>query len=203
MIAIIDHTYSNIKSICNSLTFLNVPYQVISAENLSEKFTKLIIPGVGNFSKTMYNLNNSGGKEKILEFSKLKKPIMGICLGMQILASYGEESGSTEGLNLIPGTVKKINTKINEFLPHIGWNSVKIKKTHPVLEGIKNDMDFYFVHSYKFCPSDDEFTIGETIYTENFSSIVAKENIIGFQFHPEKSQKYGLKIINNFCNWNN
>ena len=182
MIAIIDHTYSNIKSICNSLTFLNVPYEVISAENLSEKFTKLIIPGVGNFSKTMYNLNNnSGGKEKIFEFSKLKKPIMGICLGMQILASYGEESGSTEGLNLIPGTVKKINTKINEFLPHIGWNSVKIKKTHPVLEGIKNDMDFYFVHSYKFCPSDDEFTIGNHLYRK-------------FQFNSCKRKYYRISI---------
>lgn len=203
MIAVIDHTYSNIKSICNSLTFLNASYEVVKAKDLSKKYSKLIIPGVGNFSKTMNNLSSTGGKEKIIEFAKSKKPIMGICLGMQILASMGEESGTTEGLNLIPGVVKKINTNINEFLPHIGWNSVKINNSHPVLDGIKNEMDFYFVHSYKFCPTNDNNTIGESFYSENFSSIVGKENIIGFQFHPEKSQKYGLKILNNFCNWKN
>lgn len=203
MIAVIDHTYSNIKSICNSLTFLNASYEVVNAKDLSEKYSKLIIPGVGNFSKTMNNLSSTGGKEKIIEFAKSKKPIMGICLGMQILASVGEESGTTEGLNLIPGVVKKINININEFLPHIGWNSVKINNSHPVLDGIKNEMDFYFVHSYKFCPRNENNTIGESFYSENFSSIVGKDNIIGFQFHPEKSQKYGLKILNNFCNWKN
>ncbi len=201
MIAVIDHNYSNLKSICNALTYLNKPYKVIEAENLDDSYSKAIIPGVGNFSKTMNGLIKSGGKQKIFEFSNTKKKIMGICLGMQILASIGEESGPTEGLNLIPGEVKKIKNNSKDYLPHIGWNTVKISQDHPVLNSIKDNMDFYFVHSYKFCPSDISYTVGETYYSQNFSSIVAKENVIGFQFHPEKSQKYGLKIIDNFCNW--
>ncbi len=201
MIAVIDHNYSNLKSICNALGFLKVSYEVIKPENLSERYSKAIIPGVGNFSKTMINLNKNSGKEKIFEFSKSKKKIMGICLGMQILASTGEESVPTKGLNLIPGNVKKIQNNSKDYLPHIGWNTVKICKDHPVLEGVKDNMDFYFVHSYKFCPTNENYIVGQTYYSEKFSSIIANENVIGFQFHPEKSQKYGLKIINNFCNW--
>jgi len=201
VIAVIDHSYSNLKSICNALGYLNLSYEVIKAENLSDNYSRAIIPGVGNFSKTMNDLIKNGGKEKIFQFSKSKKKIMGICLGMQILASLGEESGPTIGLNLIPGSVKKIETNTNDFLPHIGWNTVKICNNHPVLNGIKDGMDFYFVHSYKFCPKSESYTIGQSFYSEQFSSIIAKENVIGFQFHPEKSQKYGLKIINNFCNW--
>ncbi len=203
MIAVIDHNYSNLKSICNALGYLKISYEIIKPENLSEKYSKAIIPGVGNFSKTMNNLIKNGGKEKIFQFSKSKKKIMGICLGMQILASSGEENVPTKGLNLIPGNVKKIQNNYNDFLPHIGWNTVKILKDHPVLDGIKDNMDFYFVHSYKFCPSSENYTVGQSYYSESFSSIIAKENVIGFQFHPEKSQKYGLKIINNFCNWEN
>jgi imidazole glycerol-phosphate synthase subunit HisH len=201
VIAVIDHNYSNLKSICNALGYLNISYEVIKPETLSEKYSKAIIPGVGNFSKTMTNLIKDGGKEKIFEFSRSKKKIMGICLGMQILASTGEESGPTEGLNLIPGNVKKIQNNSKDSLPHIGWNTVKICQDHPVLNGIKDNMDFYFVHSYRFCPIIESYTIGQSFYSEKFSSIIAKENVIGFQFHPEKSQKYGLKIINNFCNW--
>ena len=203
MIAVIDNSYSNLKSISNALSFLNFSYQIIKAENLTEKYSHTIIPGVGNFSNTMQHLIKNGGKKKIIQFSKTKKPILGICLGMQILATLGDESGPTDGLNLIPGKVKKINTSQNQFLPHIGWNSVKILKNHPILEGVKNEMDFYFVHSYKFCLENKNHSIGQSLYTEIFNSIVAKDNIIGCQFHPEKSQKYGLKILKNFCNWKN
>ena len=138
----------------------------------------------------MQHLIKNGGEKKIIQFSKTKKPILGICLGMQILATLGDESGPTDGLNLIPGKVKKINTSQNQFLPHIGWNSVKILKNHPILEGVKNEMDFYFVHSYKFCLENKNHSIAQSFYTEIFNSIV-------------KSQKYGLKILKNFCNWKN
>ena len=109
---------------------------------------------------------------------------MGICLGMQILATLGDESGPTNGLNLIPGFVKKMHSIGNEYLPHIGWNSVKILKKHPVLQEIKNEMDFYFVHSYKFNLENSNYALGQTFYCENFNSIIAKDNVIGFQFHP-------------------
>tara|TARA_B100001029_G_C14963407_1_gene395865 strand:- start:195 stop:773 length:579 start_codon:yes stop_codon:yes gene_type:complete len=189
------------KSISNALTFLNFSYQIIRAENLTDKYSHAIIPGVGNFAKAMKELRKNNGDKKILQFFQSKKPIMGICLGMQLLASSGEESGPEKGLNLIPGIVKKINIDNNHYLPHIGWNSVKFTKKHFIFDGIKDEMDFYFVHSYAFNLESDKFALGKTFYYKNFNSIVANDNVIGFQFHPEKSQKYGLKILQNFCNW--
>ena len=201
MIAVIDNSYSNLKSITNALSFLNISHVVIKAGDIADNHSHLIIPGVGNFSTVMNDLKKNKEDTKIINFFKLKKPIMGICLGMQILSSLGDESGPTSGLNLIPGSVKKMHSLENEYLPHIGWNSVKILKNHPVLNEIKNEMDFYFVHSYKFNLENANHALGETFYCENFNSIVTKDNVIGFQFHPEKSQKYGLKIFQNFCNW--
>ena len=202
MIAIIDHNYINLKSISNSLSFLNVNFKIINAKDLNNEYSHVIIPGVGNYSNAMQGLRENKGDKKIIDFASTNKPVMGICLGMQLLASSGDEDGPTEGLNLIPGVVKKIKIKYQQFLPHIGWNSVKFLKDHPVLYGIKNEMDFYFVHSYSFNLNNDEHSLGKTNYNENINSIVAKDNIIGFQFHPEKSQKYGLKLLKNFCEWN-
>jgi glutamine amidotransferase len=201
MIAVIDNSYSNLKSITNALIFLDISHEVIKARDLSDKYSHAIIPGVGNFSTAMNDLKKKEEDIKIVNFFKLKKPIMGICLGMQILASLGDEGGPTNGLSLIPGSVKKMDSVDNEYLPHIGWNSVKILKNHPVLNGIKDEMDFYFVHSYKFNLENTKHALGETFYCKNFNSIVGKDNVIGFQFHPEKSQKYGLKILKNFFNW--
>ena len=201
MIAVIDNDCSNLKSITNALSFLNIPCEVIKANELDEKFSHAIIPGVGSFSTAMNNLKKNNADFKIIDFYKKKKPIMGICLGMQLLSTLGEEGGNTLGLNLIPGSVKKINIIDNKYLPHIGWNDVNIVKKHPVLDGIKNQMDFYFVHSYKFEVDIKDYVYGKTIYSDNFNSIIAKDNVIGFQFHPEKSQKYGLKILKNFFHW--
>ena len=202
MIAIIDNNYSNLKSISNALVFLNFKYEIISPENLDKKYSHAIIPGVGNFSKAMKDLTKNDGHLKIIEFAKSKKPIMGICLGMQLLASTGDESGPSNGLNLIGGSVKKISIERSHYMPHIGWNTVNFIKDHPILKDIKNNMDFYFVHSYCFNLDNEDSSVGKTFYYKNFNSIVMKENIIGLQFHPEKSQKYGLKILQNFCNWN-
>jgi len=201
MIAIIDHNYINLKSISNALNFLNFTYEIIKAEDLTDKYSHAIIPGVGNYAKAMEGLKKNQGDKKIIKFSTTNKPILGICLGMQLLASSGDEDGPTVGLDLIPGIVKKIPTDNKQFLPHVGWNSVKFLNKHPVLDGIKNEMDFYFVHSYSFNLKDEDFKLGNTFYCKNFNSIVAKDNIIGFQFHPEKSQKYGLRLLQNFCNW--
>jgi glutamine amidotransferase len=142
MIAVIDNSYSNLKSITNALIFLDISHEVIKARDLSDKYSHAIIPGVGNFSTAMNDLKKKEEDIKIVNFFKLKKPIMGICLGMQILASLGDEGGPTNGLSLIPGSVKKMDSVDNEYLPHIGWNSVKILKNHPVLNGIKDVMDF-------------------------------------------------------------
>ena len=142
MIAIIDHNYINLKSISNALNFLNFTYEIIKAEDLTDKYSHAIIPGVGNYAKAMEGLKKNQGDKKIIKFSTTNKPILGICLGMQLLASSGDEDGPTVGLDLIPGIVKKIPTDNKQFLPHVGWNSVKFLNKHPVLDGIKNEMDF-------------------------------------------------------------
>ena len=203
MIAIIDNIYNNLKSLSNALDLLNKPYKIIKVQDLSENFSHAIIPGVGHFSKAIEELKKDNGDKKIIEFSKKKKPILGICLGMQLLSSSSEEGGITKGLDLIPGTVNKISINKDQYLPHIGWNSVKILKNHFILEGVKNEMDFYFVHSYCFNLKENSHKVGKRIYGSEFNSIVSKENIVGVQLHPEKSQKYGLKILENFCSWKN
>ena len=201
MIAIIDNHYNNLKSLANALDFLNISFNIIKAENLNEDYSHLIIPGVGNFASAMSNLKKNSGDKKIINFANKKKPVMGICLGMQLLGTISDESGPVKGLDLIPGNIKKINVSSKFHLPHIGWNSVKFKLDHQVLNGIKDEMDYYFVHSYCFNLTNQNYKIGITIYENEFNSIVGKENVIGFQFHPEKSQKYGLKILNNFYSW--
>ena len=124
-----------------------------------------------------------------------KKPFLGICVGMQVLAEKGLEFGSHEGLGWIEGTVEKINAKV---LPHVGWNNIEMKKNSPIFSNIKNASDFYFVNSYAFKVKDNNFIIAETTYENTFCSAVQKENIFGVQFHPEKSQKVGQDIIDNF-----
>ena len=202
MIAIIDNIYNNLKSLSNALELLNKPYKIIKAEELSEDYTHIIIPGVGNFAEAMKELKKNNGDKKIIQFSKKKKPILGICLGMQLLSSKSDESGPVDGLNLIKGSVNKIELNNEKFLPHIGWNSVKQMQKHFILDGVKDEMDFYFVHSYCFNLDENTYQVGKTVYGSEFSSIVSKENIVGVQFHPEKSQKYGLKILDNFCSKN-
>ena len=199
MIAVIDNIGNNLKSLCNAIEVLNKPYQIIKADELNENFSHVIIPGVGNFGKAMKELKKNDGDKKIINFSKTKKPILGICLGMQLLSTSSDESGLVNGLNLIPGSVNKITVNEDQYLPHIGWNSVKKVKNHFILDDIKDEMDFYFVHSYCFNLKEVNYKIGKTIYGLEFNSIVSKENIIGVQFHPEKSQKYGLKLLDNFC----
>ncbi len=202
MIALIDNIYNNLKSLSNALELLNKPYKVIKADALTEKYSHVIIPGVGNFAEAMKELKKNNGDKKIIQFSKTNKPILGICLGMQLLSSKSDESGPVNGLNLIQGKVSKIELNDEKFLPHIGWNSVKHLRKHFILDDVKNEMDFYFVHSYCFNLENSIHEIGKTFYGSEFSSIISKENIVGVQFHPEKSQKYGLKILNNFCSKN-
>ena len=162
----------------------------------------MILPGVGSFKVAM-NLLNQGGWVKKIKSNVLenKKPIFGICLGMQLLADTSEEFGITEGLKMIPGEVKNLkNLGCKLKIPQIGWNNVTIKNKHEYFKDVKNDMDFYFVNSYVFLPKNQKNIIGLTNYDLDFCSVIANENIFGTQFHPEKSSKSGLKILSNFLN---
>lgn len=197
MIGIIDYGMGNLKSVYNALDYLNVKSKIITTPSEFSGLSHLIIPGVGSFSKAMKNLSEKEFNEPILEFSKSGKQILGICLGMQLLADCGYEPEKTNGLGLIKGEVIKFNG-IEHRIPHMGWNSINIKKENKLFEGIKKEADFYFVHSYYFVPENERDILTSTNYGIEFTSAVSKDNITGFQFHPEKSQKQGLKILENF-----
>ena len=129
------------------------------------------------------------------------RPIMGICLGMQLLADFGVEGGESEGLGLIPGDVVPLERTHNLRLPHVGWNVLHPQQQHPLLKGVRTDVDFYFVHSYFFNAQSETDIIGTTEYGLSYPSFVASDSIVGVQFHPEKSQRNGLRLLDNFCLW--
>ena len=195
MIVIIDYGLGNLGSVKNALDKLGVDSMVSKSVKDIEKATGLVLPGVGSATEGMKNLRKSGLNKVILKQIKLKKPILGICLGMQLLFFLSEE-GNTECLNVIEGKVKKFNNKLK--VPQIGWNQVKQKPSKLFL-GIKDKSYFYFVHSYYCQASEEKIIIGSTEYGINFTSAIEDKNIFGVQFHPEKSGENGLKLLKNFA----
>ncbi len=205
-IAIIDYNSGNISSVINS--FKKVAQKKINIEITSDlekiKFSdKVVLPGQGSFKSCVDALNNIKGLVDTLnEFAiKNKKPLLGICVGLQMFADIGYEETETKGLGWIPGKVSKIDNLNGKYkLPHIGWNQINIIKESKIFKDIKNNSHMYFVHSYEFIPKDKNTISATTDYSSNIVCSVEKENIFGTQFHPEKSDKIGLKIIDNFIN---
>ena len=201
MIGLLKMPIANLQSAWNAL-YENGHDSVLVDENFDfDELTHLIVPGVGNFRAVMDNLAERGLPEKIRAFAASKRPLLGICVGMQLLATWGAESGPTDGLGLVPGKVVKLVENGELRLPHVGWNTVTVRRPHPVFDGIKPQRDFYFVHSYGFQPDNDEDWLGEATYGRAFACVVARDNVVGFQFHPEKSQVNGIKLLENFCHW--
>ncbi|XRP97497.1 imidazole glycerol phosphate synthase subunit HisH [Methanocaldococcus sp. 16A] len=192
MIGIIDYNAGNLRSIQKAVELYD---KAIITNNSEELLAcdKVILPGVGNFGSAMENLSKL--KETIYKIIDDKVPFLGICLGMQVLFEESEEKKGIKGLGIIKGNVIKFRNV--EKLPHMGWNNVKIVKDCPLFEGIKDNSYFYFVHSYHVNPSED-CIVGITEYEIWFPSVINKDNIYATQFHPEKSGKIGLKIIENF-----
>jgi glutamine amidotransferase len=149
----------------------------------------------------MVQLQRSGLIEPLRAFVASGRPLLGICLGMQLLASVGDEDGLSEGLGLIEGRVSKLPERAVFRVPHVGWNEVSFVRPHPVFEGVTDGMDFYFVHSYQFLPASNAATLGRTHHGDSIVCAVGKHNVVGLQFHPEKSQKNGLRMLENFCDW--
>lgn len=203
MITIIDYNAGNIKSIQNMLKRIGVKSCISSNSEEIEQAEKLILPGVGHFDYGMMNLKQSGlvdvlNKKVVDE----KTPLLGICLGAQLLGN-GSEEGNEKGLGWIDMDVVKFDkSKLSENLkiPHMSWNEINIKKNSKLLEGLNNDSRFYFVHSYHMKCNDEKNVLTNTIYGYEFTSAVEKENIFGVQFHPEKSHKFGMKLLENFSN---
>ena len=200
MVVIIDYNMGNTGSVMNALAFLGVPAKISKEKNDLQAASHLILPGVGAFGDGMKHITDLGLlpilREQVLE---RKKPFLGVCLGMQLLAEVGEEGGEHAGLGWLPGRVRRF--QIDEMalpVPHVGWNDVTVIKATPLFTDI-DPMVFYFTHSYILEPPPD-FIIGTCAYGEVFAAAVAKDNIFGVQWHPEKSQRSGLKLLENFIN---
>ncbi len=202
MIGLINYGSGNIQAIATIYKKLNIDYKVITDAGNLGKVDKLILPGVGTFDTTMQQLIDSGFKTELNKLVlKEKVPILGICVGLQVMG-YGSDEGYLPGLGWIPGKVKKFDESRIETkpkLPHMGWNVINDKKLHPLFKGIDNDFGFYFVHSYYFeCESDDNI-LTTSNYGIDFTSAIYLDHIIGIQFHPEKSHSNGMLLFKNFA----
>jgi glutamine amidotransferase len=200
MIAIIDYNMGNLASVKNAFSKLGQEAVVENDPTKFQEYDKLILPGVGAFGDAMEHLKERKMVEAIRTFAKSGKPMLGICLGMQLLFESSEEFGEHEGLGLIKGRVVQFNTENFEEklkVPHMGWNRM-FTKEHALFEGLDDEHYLYFVHTYHAVCQNDEDIIGETFYGYKFASAVAHGNIMGIQPHPEKSHNNGLKILENF-----
>ncbi len=197
MIGVIDSKICNIYSLTNMLKKIGADYIICESPAELNKVNKIVMPGVGAFPKAIENLTKSGLKDGILKLAEKGMPLLGICLGMQLLFDESDEFGKTQGLKLIPGIIRKIKT--NRILPHMGWNDITINHDIPLLNGIKQGVDVYFVHSF-MAETDERYIAAYTIYDEKIPAIVYKDNIFGAQFHPEKSMHSGEQIMRSFAN---
>ena len=199
-VTIVDYNSGNISSVINSFKEVaqdKVNIEVTSDLDRIKSSDKVVLPGQGSFKSCVEALKNVNGLVAINN----KKPLLGICVGLQMFADVGYEETETKGLGWISGKVSKIDNKQGKFkLPHIGWNEINIVKESKSFQDIENNSHMYFVHSYEFIPVDKNVISSTTDYSSNIVSSVEKENIFGTQFHPEKSDKFGLKIIKNFLN---
>ncbi|MCS7215550.1 MAG: imidazole glycerol phosphate synthase subunit HisH [Thermodesulfovibrio sp.] len=198
MIAIVDYGMGNIKSVSKAIQAVGGQVNITQNPEEIRKSKAIVLPGVGAFRDCMENLKNIGILEIVKEEIIRGKPYLGICLGMQILFTQSEEFGLCNGLNIINGRVVRFNLSSEYKIPHMGWNTVKFRKKNKILSEIPDNAYFYFVHSYHVVPEEDKFIAGVTEYGIKFTSMMIYENIFATQFHPEKSQKMGLKLLSNF-----
>ena len=205
-ITIVDYNSGNISSVINSFSEIakdKVDIGVTSDLNKIKLSDKLVLPGQGSFKSCVEALNNIKGLVDTLNEMVInsKKPLLGICVGLQMFADIGYEEIETKGLGWISGKVSKIDNQNGKYkLPHIGWNQINIVKESQIFKNIENNSHMYFVHSYEFIPEDKNVISATTNYSSSIVCSVEKENIFGTQFHPEKSDNIGLKIIDNFIN---
>ncbi len=197
MIGIIHYGMGNITSVLNACVFAGLDAKIITTPAELDSVTHIILPGVGAFNKGVANLEQSGFKQVLIEKAQAGIPFLGICLGMQLLATSGEEGGTTPGLNLIPGTVVKFPF-VEPRVPHVGWNNLLIVRENPIIMP-DQPLDFYFVHSYFFVPVNQSDVIATCDYGGDFTVAIQHKNIFGVQFHPEKSFVAGLAILKRFA----
>ena len=195
-VTVVDYRTSNLLSITKALQKVGGEVNLTQDPADIAKAERLVLPGVGAFGAAMRNIDSLGIREALLEFGKSGRPLMGICLGMQLLFNVSHEQGTYYGLALVPGEVVAFPNHSLK-VPHMGWNEVERKKESRLLKGVRDGEYAYFVHSY-YVTTSDEFVVGSTDYGVMFPSVIEKNNTFGIQFHPEKSQSFGLRILENF-----
>lgn len=205
MIGIVDYRAGNLTSVARALRYLKEPCKISDDPEILNQANHIIFPGVGAAGDAMANLRQKKLDQWIPEWVRQGKPVLGICLGTQVIFDYSEEN-ETKCLGIIPGAVKRFPKHLEYegmFLkvPHMGWNHVAFQKNHPVFQGLPDNSEFYFVHSYYPAPADDRFVVGWTNYGRNFCAAIARGNLVAVQFHPEKSGRPGLQILANFVRW--
>lgn len=199
MIAIIDYGAGNIQSVNKALIHLDCDTLVTRDKDIIMKADGAVLPGVGSFGDTMNTMTQYGIKDTVLDYTKSGKPFLGICLGLQLLFPASEESPEAKGLGIFDGTITKIPSGEGLKIPHIGWNSLDIKKKDGIFKGIDNNSYVYFVHSYYLNAKDKNIVSAQTNYGVTIDAAVEKGNVFATQFHPEKSGETGLKILKNFA----
>ena len=205
MIAIINYNAGNITSVARALQNIGQKFVVTDDIKKLDAASHVIFPGVGAAGEAMAYLREKKLDAWLKDWLPIGKPLMGICLGTQVILDYSEEN-ETECIGLIAGSTKRFPDKLTSDcqalkIPHMGWNSVTFRRSHPVFQDISPEAEFYFVHSYYPAPSDESVVLGTTNYGMTFCSVLAKDNLVAMQFHPEKSGRPGLQILRNFCAW--
>src|SRR5262249_41205354 len=198
MIGIIDYGVGNLRSVEKALAAVGADAKISSDADELYRADALLLPGVGAFGDAMRSLKGHGFDELIIGAARTGKPILGVCLGYQLLFDESEEFGLNCGLGLLPGRVGRVSES-DLRVPHIGWNCVCRLRPHPILEGVEDGSFFYFVHSFYVAPASSEDAIAATDYGLEFASAAGRDNIVGVQFHPEKSQHVGLQLLKNFA----
>ena len=196
MIAIIDYGMGNLHSVARGIEKAGGTVTVSGRPEDLEAAHGIILPGVGAFEKGIRNVTDLGIIPLLKERIAAGVPFLGICLGMQLLFTESEENGLHQGLNLVPGRVIRFTGAMK--IPHMGWNKVGLRREDPLFKGVPDETYFYFVHSYYCVPDNMTDTLGSTEYSANFTSVTARNNIYGTQFHPEKSQALGIRVLENF-----
>lgn len=208
-VAVVDYGMGNLHSVAKALQKVQPGVEVIVSDRRQDILAaeRVVFPGVGALRDCMNALAERGLEQTIIDVAR-DKPFLGICLGMQALLEFSEENGGTEGLGILPGRVLKFRDSLTDAsgallkVPHMGWNQVRQSVPHAIWDGIPDQTRFYFVHSYYVMPAQRSVAIGETDYGGDFPAAIAKDNVVAVQFHPEKSQQFGLKLLENFLQWN-
>jgi len=201
MIGIVDYRMGNLGSVLNAFAKVGAEAELVRDAEALKHYDRLVLPGVGAFPDAMEHLRQSGMEEAIRDFAASGRPLMGTCLGMQLLFESSEEFGEHRGLGLIPGRVVRFDSSKFDHplkVPHMGWNELFVRKDSPLFEGLPREFYLYFVHSYH-AVTEKSYVIGTSYYGYEFVSAVQRENVYGFQPHPEKSHDHGLKIVENFA----